>query len=87
MYAGCSRRTDDVAGTGAYNGRMRKLWARIWSANPAVVDGVIGAVVAIVSLPAMFPDGQLATIVGLASFAGVLAALGPARPASRLNVL
>ena len=35
----------------------------------------------------VIPGGQLAVIVGLASFAGVLAALGPARRASRLNVL
>ncbi len=33
------------------------------------------------------PGGQLLVIVGLAVFAGVLAAVGPARRASRLNVL
>ena len=33
------------------------------------------------------PGRQLSVIVGLAVFAGVLAALGPARRAARLNVL
>ena len=35
----------------------------------------------------MVPVAQLLVIVGLAIFAGVLAALGPARRAARLNVL
>jgi putative ABC transport system permease protein len=35
----------------------------------------------------VIPGTQLAVIVGLAIFAGVLAALGPARRASRLNIL
>jgi putative ABC transport system permease protein len=35
----------------------------------------------------VIPGGQLAVIVGMAAFAGVLASLGPARRASRLNVL
>ena len=35
----------------------------------------------------VIPGGQLAAIVGLAAVAGVIAALGPARRASKLNVL
>ena len=35
----------------------------------------------------VIPAAQLATIVGLAAIAGVIAALGPARRAARLNVL
>jgi putative ABC transport system permease protein len=33
------------------------------------------------------PGTQLAVIVGLAIFAGILAALGPARRAAKLNIL
>ena len=49
--------------------------------------GIIGALDTEGITTFVVPGGQLATIVGLASFAGVLAALGPARRASRLNVL
>ena len=49
--------------------------------------GIIGALDTEGITTFVIPGGQLATIVGLASFAGVLAALGPARRASRLNVL
>jgi ABC-type antimicrobial peptide transport system permease subunit len=35
----------------------------------------------------VIPVKQLAMIVGIAGFAGVVAALGPARRAAKLNVL
>jgi putative ABC transport system permease protein len=49
-----------------------------WGISQAIGDDVSAFVV---------PGAQLAVIVGLAILAGVVAALGPARRASRLNVL
>ncbi len=54
-------------------------FAGAWGITKALADdGVTSFVV---------PTGQLTVIVGLAVLAGVLAALGPARRAARLNVL
>ena len=50
-----------------------------WGITQAAADDGVTTLV--------IPGGQLAVIVGLAILAGVLAALGPARRAARLNVL
>ncbi len=56
----------------------REYWSRIINFEAMAEEGVSRFVV---------PGAQLTVIVGLAILAGVLAALGPARRASRLNVL
>jgi putative ABC transport system permease protein len=49
--------------------------------------GIISAIEADRPIPLVVPPGQLTVIVVLASVAGVLAAVGPARRAARLDIL
>jgi signal transduction histidine kinase len=41
-----------------YNGVVRRLWQWIWAANPFLVDGIIGAVLGLMSLGALFFNDQ-----------------------------
>ena len=58
MYAWCSRQTDDVAPLRSYNGRMKKLWDRVWAADTFRVDAVIAVLIGVSSLAAMFFGGD-----------------------------
>jgi putative ABC transport system permease protein len=49
--------------------------------------GIISAIEADRPIPLVVPPGQLTVIVALASIAGVLAAVGPARRAAKLDIL
>jgi putative ABC transport system permease protein len=49
--------------------------------------GIINAIEADRPIPLVVPPGQLTAIVALASVAGVLAAVGPARRAAKLDIL
>ncbi len=49
--------------------------------------GIISAIEGDRPIPLVVPPGQLTVIVVLASVAGVLAAVGPARRAAKLDIL
>jgi putative ABC transport system permease protein len=49
--------------------------------------GIINAIEGDRPIPLVVPPGQLTVIVVLASVAGVLAAVGPARRAAKLDIL
>ena len=82
MYGRCNRQTDDVPSLRSYNGRMKNLWARIWAANPLVVDGLIGAFIAVTAIGEMFvshdrrhpTDGDVLGVVLLLGIGAALAA-------------
>jgi signal transduction histidine kinase len=53
-----SPRADTGIAPRRYNGGVRRLWQRIWAANPFLVDGIIAGVLAVFSLGALFWHGE-----------------------------